>query len=33
MGKDYFDLKDFMREMRQNPDMLIWFSKPEKAMN
>ena len=23
----------FMREMRHNPDMLFWFSKPEKAMN
>jgi hypothetical protein len=23
----------FIREMRENPDMLFWFSKPEKAMN
>lgn len=26
-------LLSFVREMRENPDMLIWFSKPEKAMN
>jgi hypothetical protein len=22
-----------MREMKENPDMLFWFSKPERAMN
>lgn len=22
-----------MREMKENPDMLFWFSKPEQAMN
>jgi hypothetical protein len=26
-------LYSFMREMKDNPDMLFWFSKPERAMN
>lgn len=32
-GKPYFEFEDFVREMKSNPDMLFWFSKPEKAMN
>ena len=31
--KDYFDFEDFKKQMSQNPDMLVWFSKPEEAMN
>ena len=31
--KDYFDFEDFKKQMSLNPDMLVWFSKPEEAMN
>ena len=31
-SKSYFDQEDFMRYMKQNPEALVWFSKPEKAM-
>ena len=31
-GKSHFDQEDFMRYMKQNPDSLQWFSKPEKAL-
>ena len=31
-GKSHFDQQDFMRYMKQNPDSLQWFSKPEKAL-
>ena len=31
-GKDYFDFEDFAREMRLNPNLLFWFSKPEEAL-
>jgi hypothetical protein len=31
-GKAFFDQDDFKRVMKQNPDTLAWFTKPEKAM-
>lgn len=31
--KDFFDFEDFKAQMKINPDMLLWFSKPEEAMN
>ena len=31
-GKPYFNLQDFDRYMKQNPDALTWFSKPELAL-
>ena len=31
-GKHYFSQEDFMRYMKENPEALVWFSKPEKAM-
>lgn len=31
--KDYFDFEDFKVQMKANPDLLLWFSKPEAAMN
>ena len=30
--KSYFDFEDFKIQMREHPDMLAWFSKPEEAM-
>lgn len=32
-GKDFFDFEDFQQQMTANPDLLLWFSKPEEAMN
>ena len=32
-NKDFFDFEDFKAQMKINPDMLLWFSKPEEAMN
>ena len=31
--KDQFNKDDFSKQMKQNPDMLAWFSKPEEAIN
>ena len=31
-GKPYFNFQDFDRYMKQNPDALSWFSKPELAL-
>lgn len=32
-GKDYFDSKDYSKQMEVNPNLLSWFNKPEQAMN
>ena len=31
--KDFFNFEDFKIQMREHPDMLAWFHKPEEAMN
>lgn len=32
-NKDFFDFEDFKSQMKTNPDLLLWFSKPEEALN
>jgi len=32
-NKSFFDYEDFKAQMKKEPDLLAWFSKPEEAMN